>query len=67
MDLREKIATQFIEPDEKDMVLLEEKISKDFKCGNCNTNLVIRVYYKNRKYYKLITCPNCGFKLWRDV
>jgi len=48
---------------DEDGILVEEQEVADFKCGVCGANLKVRVYFKDDKYHRRISCPNCKYSI----
>ena len=48
---------------DEDGILVEEQEATGFKCGVCGTNLKVRVYFKDDKYHRRISCPNCKYSI----
>ena len=48
---------------DEDGILVEEQEATGFKCGVCGTNLKVRVYFKNDKYHRRISCPKCKYSI----
>ncbi|MHA1626389.1 MAG: hypothetical protein ACTSYT_00620 [Candidatus Asgardarchaeia archaeon] len=61
----DKILKMFEEPKEDEMVLLEETVIKDVKCGKCGNHLYLRTYFKDGSYYRMVLCKTCGLKMWK--
>ncbi len=48
---------------DEDGILIEEQEVSGFKCGVCGTNLKVKVFYKDDKYYRRIYCPKCKYSI----
>lgn len=48
-----------------DLILIEQKETKDTFCGNCGHLLTVEIYWKAGKIIKRIVCKNCGMEAWR--
>lgn len=48
---------------DEDGILVEEQEATGFKCGVCGTNLKVRVYFKDDKYHRRISCPKCKYSI----
>lgn len=51
--------------DDENLVLVETQELEE-KCGKCNTNLVLKVYWSNEGYTKQIECTKCEISVWKD-
>jgi DNA-directed RNA polymerase subunit RPC12/RpoP len=51
--------------DEEDLVLMETKELTE-KCGNCNSKLVLKLYWSKDEYKQKIECENCGLAVWKS-
>jgi len=44
-------------------ILIEEQEVAGFKCGVCGTNLRVKVFFRDDKYYRRISCPKCKYSI----
>jgi DNA-directed RNA polymerase subunit RPC12/RpoP len=49
--------------DNDDGILIEVQKVEGFKCGYCGENLIVKVFFKDDKYYRKISCPNCMYNV----
>ena len=52
--------------DEKDLVLVETQKMKE-KCGSCNGDLVMKIFWSKKGYQQKIECEDCGIALWKNT
>ena len=65
-DLR-RISKRITATDISEYVLVQRKKIDDFKCGSCDSEMLMEVYYRTspRKTLKNIKCKGCGLETWR--
>ena len=48
---------------EEELALMETQDLIE-KCGKCDGQLILKVYYSQNDYYKKIECTKCGLGVW---
>jgi len=50
--------------DEEDLVLMETQTLQE-KCGKCNGNLILKIYWSKEGYQQKIECSDCDLSAWK--
>ena len=50
--------------DDKDLVLVETQVLQE-KCGECDGQLVLKVYWSKEGYQQKIECTDCELSAWK--
>ena len=61
------IANRVSTPDLEEFIHIESKKITDFKCGSCDGEMKLHIYYRTspRKILRNYKCENCGIETWR--
>ena len=51
--------------DDEDLVLVDTQTLKE-KCGKCDGDLIMKIYWSKKGYQQKIECTKCGIGGWKS-